>query len=61
MIVDLPDEANDLQAAAAIIRSVFPDVDVFKKFEDSQQLQAWFEAWQEASEITVGESKASQA
>lgn len=60
IIVDMPDEANQQEAAAFILRELFPDLDVFRKFEDGKQLEAWFAAWQEASGITLGESEASQ-
>lgn len=51
-------EKDEVRGFAAILNEHF-DEDVFAKFEDTEQFEAFIEAWKEASTISLGESEGS--
>ena len=59
LISAIGDDMNKVQVAKVVLDAFF-DFDVLKKFEDAVQLGEWFEAWQAASGVTMGESSASE-
>lgn len=50
---------TNLRSVARIFDALVPDLDLFEKFEDSDQLEGWVSAWAEASGVSLGESPAS--
>jgi hypothetical protein len=51
------EEASELAAAKILFNEYLPEA--FPQFEDAEQLEAFLEAWKDASGIGVGESGAS--
>lgn len=51
------EEMTETEAIVAIFEEYFPGQDLFAKFESGEQFEAFMEAWQEASGITLGESE----
>lgn len=58
LVSAIGDDMTKIQVAKTILDAFF-DFDVLKKFDDSDQLAGWFEAWQKESGIALGESSAS--
>jgi hypothetical protein len=52
---------SDAEVVVALFEEYFPGQNLFEKFEDSEQFEAFMLAWQEASGIELGESEASLA
>jgi hypothetical protein len=60
----LPDiDENDVSSVLGLLRDLFQEVapgdDLIGQFDDQQQLMVWFEAWQNESTVSLGESGAS--
>jgi len=51
------EEASELSAAKILFNEYLPEA--FTQFEDAEQLEAFLDAWKDASGIGVGESGAS--
>lgn len=55
------DDMTETEAIVAIFEEYFPGQDLFAKFEDGEQFEAFMTGWQEASGIDMGESSGSSA
>lgn len=53
------EDLDEKQAVRRLFDEVYPKEDLFAKFDDTEQFQAWLEAWGDASGVDLGESLAS--
>lgn len=53
------EELGEAESVKLLFADIYPSEDLFAKFEDVEQFEAWLEEWQRQSGVTVGESSAS--
>lgn len=66
LALDLPslkedDPADVMRFMGKFLHRISPKEDIIGLFDDQEQFMDWFQAWQDASTVSLGESGASDA
>jgi hypothetical protein len=57
--IDESDPSSLIEFMGKFLHRISPSMDILDLFEDQQQFMDFFQAWQDASTVSVGESQAS--